>query len=111
MATNLLDGLEPYKRTATFTENTVPAGLLGDHSTKDGVWGLIYVEEGALRYAVTDPRCAPAETLLTPEGEPGIIEPTILHRVEPVGAVRFHVQFLRSANATHPAHNDNGRHS
>lgn len=87
--------LTPYKRTPSFSEATVPAGLLGDHATKEGVWALIQVEDGALRYFVTDPRREAAERLLTPEGEAGVVEPTILHRVEPVGAVRFHVQFLR----------------
>lgn len=112
MTTALPDGLKPYKRTATFTETTVPAGLLGNHSTKSGVWGLIHVEEGALRYVVTDPRRVSSERLLTPEGEPGIVEPAIVHRVEPVGPVRFHVEFLRargSAGATQPVHNHNGR--
>ena len=111
MTTNLSDGLEPYKRTATFTEDTVPAGLLAEHSTKVGVWGLIHIEEGKLRYVVTDPRRASTEAMLTPECEPGIVEPTILHRVEPVGAVRFHVQFLRSADATPFADKDEGKGS
>lgn len=111
MTTKLPDGLEPYKRTPTFTEDTVPAGLLSEHSTKDGVWGLIKVEEGSLRYVVTDPRRAPTQTLLTPEGEFGIVEPTILHRVEPIGAVRFHVQFLRYADATSSVHNEQGSDS
>ena len=111
MTTKLPDGLKPYKRTPTFTEDTVPAGLLSEHSTKDGVWGLIEVEAGALRYVVTDPRRAATETLLTPEDELGIVEPTILHRVEPVGAVRFHVQFLGSADATSSVHNDHGSNS
>ncbi len=91
----LPDGLEPYKRTATFTEDTVPAALTNDHSTKDGVWGLIHVEEGRMRYVVTDPRRPAEERVLTPQSGPGVVEPTILHRVEPLGAVRFHVQFLR----------------
>ena len=99
MTTELPEGLEPYKRTPTFTEENVPAGLLAEHSTKDGVWGLIHIEKGALRYVVTDPCRASTELLLTPGAEPGILEPTILHRVEPVGAVQFHVQFLRSADA------------
>ena len=47
MTTYLPGGLEPYKRTNTFTEDSVPAGLLAEHSTKDGVWGLIHVEKGA----------------------------------------------------------------
>jgi len=94
-AVQLPSGVELYKQTRTFTEATVPAGLLKDHSTKPGVWGLIRVEEGELRYSVTDPRRLPTERLLTPGGFPGVVEPTILHRVEPIGPVRFHVQFFR----------------
>lgn len=95
MTADLPPDLEPYKRTAAFTESTVPAGLLADHSTKEGVWGLIHVEEGKLRYLVTDPRRAPTDEVLTPDTAPGLIEPTILHRVEPLGTVKFHVEFLR----------------
>ena len=101
MDADLLQDLAPYKRTATFTESTVPAGLLADHSTKDGVWGLIHVEEGQLRYLVTDPRRASTAEVLTPDAAPGVVEPTILHRVEPMGTVRFHIQFLRD-----PHHGD-----
>lgn len=100
----LPSGLEVYKQTATFTEATVPAGLLGDHSTKDGVWGLIEVESGMLRYLVTDPRRANRQQILVAGGEPGVVEPTILHRVEPVGAVRFHVRFLRESTAGTPVY-------
>lgn len=112
MTAHLPEGLEPYKRTATFTETTVPAALLGDHSTKSGAWGLIHVEEGALRYLVTDPRRNSTERILTPESEPGIVEPTILHRVEPVGTVQFHVEFLHArsqASAAQPMDNDEAR--
>jgi tellurite resistance-related uncharacterized protein len=28
-----------YKKTPEFTELTLPAGLLKDHQTKEGVWG------------------------------------------------------------------------
>jgi len=88
--------LTPYKRTAEFTEASVPAGLLRAHSTKDGVWGRIHVLEGRLAYRVADPRRPPSEQILTPGAEPGLIEPTILHEVEPLGAVRFYVEFLRA---------------
>jgi tellurite resistance-related uncharacterized protein len=93
--TDLPAHLEPYKRTAAFNESTVPAGLLADHSTKEGVWGLIRVAEGKLRYLVTDPRRTSTNEVLTPQTAPGLIEPTILHRVEPIGPVAFHVEFLR----------------
>jgi tellurite resistance-related uncharacterized protein len=95
MSDGLPAGAEPYKRTATFSEATIPAALLNDHSTKEGAWGLIRVEQGELRYVITDPRRAAAERILTPANEPGVVEPTILHRVEPLGPVRFHVEFFR----------------
>lgn len=84
-----------YKRTATFTEATVPAALLRSHNTKPGVWGLIHVERGALAYRITDPRRPPAEALLTPQSPPGVVEPTIAHEVEPRGPVSFYVEFHR----------------
>ena len=90
-----LPALESYKTTPTFTQESVPAGLLADHSTKDGVWGLIHVSRGKLRYCVTDPRRELEERILEPGCEAGVVEPTILHRVEPLGPVEFHVEFLR----------------
>lgn len=95
MTSRLPEGLESYKRTPDFTEATVPTGLLNDHSTKDGTWGLIHVEEGRLRYVVTDPRQPRTELILTSDDPPGVVEPTILHHVEALGPVRFYVEFLR----------------
>jgi tellurite resistance-related uncharacterized protein len=85
----------PYRRTALFTETTVPAGLLREHTTRAGTWGLIHVEEGQLRYRVTDPRRTASERLLTSDKaeEAGLIEPTILHCVQPIGTVKFFVEF------------------
>lgn len=90
--TPLPDDVAPYKRTPTFTEATVPAGLLKAHATKAGVWGLIHVEHGRLRYAV---EAGGAAVELTAEGPPGVIEPEVRHSVAPVGAVRFFVEFYR----------------
>ena len=94
---SLPPGLVPYRSTAVFTQDTVPAGLLADHRTKDGVWGLIHVLSGQLLYAVTDPRRTASERLLTPDAEPGVVEPAILHRIEPNGDVQFLVEFWRPA--------------
>lgn len=98
MTAVLPDGVEHYKRTASFTESSVPAALLNNHSTKQGTWGLIRVEEGQLRYFVTDPRRPPSETIVTP-ARSAVIEPTVIHRVEPLGAVLFHVEFHRAVSA------------
>lgn len=72
----------------------MPAALLHDHSTKQGTWGVMRLERGELRYLVTDPRRPGSETIITP-ARSAVIEPTILHRVEPLGAVLFHVEFYR----------------
>jgi len=88
-------GLRQTRRTPSFTQETVPAALLRDHSTKPGVWGLIRVEQGRLRYRVTDPAREGTDRILTPHDRPGIVEPAILHCVEPLGEVRFHVEFYQ----------------
>lgn len=86
------DGTEAYQRTAEFSEESVPKGLLRDHSTKADVWGRICVLEGRLEYTI---QTTPVEThILTPDQE-GVVEPGVLHSVKPLGAVRFYVEFLR----------------
>ncbi|XXX78233.1 DUF3565 domain-containing protein [Sorangium sp. So ce134] len=85
-------GLTAYKRTAEFDEGTIPGGLRKDHATKPGVWGVIRVVSGRLRYRIDGP--PGRDLLLTPE-TPGIIAPEVLHHVEPDGPVRFFVEFHR----------------
>jgi tellurite resistance-related uncharacterized protein len=80
----------PYKRTAVFTESSVPSGLLRAHNTKLGVWGKIVVLEGMLTYRILEP--AVEEVQLTPERF-GVIEPTVQHEVVPSVGVRFYVEF------------------
>lgn len=88
----------PYKRTSVFTEETVPAGLRKDHSTKTGVWGKIIVEEGRLRY-----RVATLETdIELSKDENGIVIPEVLHNVEPLGPVRFFVEFYKAPDKALP---------
>ena len=91
--------VRPYKRTAVFTETTVPAALRRAHATKDGAWGLIHVLEGRLAYRITDPRRPRSEQILAANGEHGVVEPTILHEVEPLGPVQFFVEFHREEPA------------
>lgn len=100
--TSLPEGLTPYRRTPVMTEGSVPAGLLRSHSTKPGVWGLIHVLEGALAYRITDPRRPESKRTLVPAEPPGVVEPTMLHDVAPVGAVRFFVEFHRREDTTDP---------
>ena len=79
----------PYRQTAMFDETTLPAGLRREHRTKPGVWGVIRVLDGRLRYAVLDPS---SEAILEP-GRPGLIRPDEPHFVEPLGSMRMQVEF------------------
>ena len=84
-------GTAPYKRTPEFTEGTVPPGLLREHSTKAGVWGVITLTSGSLRYVVPS---TGLDVVLAPD-RPGIVLPEQVHFIEPAGPVRFHVEFWR----------------
>ncbi len=88
----LPDKVRSYRRTAEFTAETVPDALLCDHATKPGVWGLIHVLDGRLRYEVS----STGEAIdLSPADPPAAIEPEVRHRVVPLGGVRFYVEFWR----------------
>jgi len=82
-------GYVAYKQTRELDQDTVPDGLRKNHTTKPGVWGVIHVLEGRLRYVVEPPLAR--EALLEP-GITGIVVPEVPHRVEPEGNVRFYVE-------------------
>lgn len=84
------------RSTPVFTADNLPQALRNDHSTKEGSWGRLRILSGQLRYEACDPRRPASPTILTRHSMPAIIEPTILHRVEPVGAVELQVEFWRS---------------
>lgn len=85
-------GLVAYRRTPVFDQDTIPAGLFREHRTAPGIWGLITVLEGRLRFRALDP---PAETVLTPKA-PMAVAPQQPHEVAPDGKVRFFVAFYRA---------------
>lgn len=86
---SLPPGLRAYRRTGEFSEETLPAGLRKAHSTKPGVWALIHVLEGRLRY------CVPAwnHDEVIEAGSAGVVAPEVAHFVEPQGRVRLFVEF------------------
>ncbi len=88
----LPDSVACYKQTPEFTQDTVPAGLLSAHQTRAGTWGRIVVLAGELEYRILEPEL---QVILLNATTPGIVEPTVLHEVEPRGAVRFLVEFYR----------------
>ena len=83
---------EPYKSTPVFDENTLPAGLRREHRTKAGVWGIIRVLEGRVRYRVLDP----ISEMILDLDHPGFVIPDQPHLVEPLGAMQMRVEFYDS---------------
>ena len=83
---------QPYKQTPTFSETSVPAGLLKAHQTKAGTWGKIVVLEGSLLYRILEPEI---EEHILETDKVGIVEPENLHEVEPLGPVSFYVEFYK----------------
>lgn len=81
-----------YQRTAEFSETSLPAGLRRRHATRAGVWGRIRVQAGRLRYCIE----GSGTTVDLSAGEVGIVVPEVEHHVEPLGPVRFLVEFYRA---------------
>lgn len=87
----------PYKSTPVFDETTLPDALRREHRTKDGVWGVIRVLEGELKFVVAgDAQGSDSETILTPQ-RPGLVLPQQTHHVEPLGKMRMQVDFYDRA--------------
>lgn len=89
---SLPDGVVPYKTTPQFTVQTVPKGLLKDHSLKAGTWGLIQVHAGRLRYFLAGELEPSAEV---GAGESWVVPPETLHFVELTPDAAFSIVFHR----------------
>lgn len=81
-----------HRTTDTFTDSTVPAGLLKAHRVATGVWGCLKVGSGRLRFVWED---GPGEPLELSAGDSVVIPPDTRHHVEPMPDCRFAVEFYR----------------
>ncbi|WP_420138917.1 DUF1971 domain-containing protein [Sphingomonas sp.] len=80
----------PYRSSPVFTAETLPKALQQEHRTRRGVWGVITILEGRLRYHRMDDS---PPLLLTPES-PGLVRPDEPHFVEVIGPVSLRVDFF-----------------
>lgn len=88
-----------------FTADTIPKGLLKEHSTKEGTWGIIKVLKGELEYVLEQPDSSNSNSTTTTTSEitfqltsnfHGVIQPKQLHHVRPLSPdVEFVVEFYR----------------
>ena len=94
IGSRLPPGLTCYRQTPEFTRCNVPQALLAAHSVKAGVWGLLRVLRGRVRYSLDD---EPAESELIGPGGMAVIEPQTPHHVELLDAdSTFLVEFHRA---------------
>jgi len=84
-------GVEKYKETKEFTQDTVPRGLLAEHRTASGVWGHLVVLAGTLDFV----RSAQSAVTVSP-GAPMVIRPEEPHHICCDRPVRFKVEFYRA---------------
>lgn len=88
-------GFAPYKRTPTFTRESVPAALLRRHDTKAGTWASIHVVSGELEYF--EPTEAGETRLLLGSGEQVTVAAQREHRVALSTEAAFFIEFWRAA--------------
>lgn len=89
----LPEGLVCYRRTDTFTRDTIPKALLSTHTVKSGVWGVLRVERGRVRYCGDDEA---GISCIVSQGDRAVIPPLLPHHVELLDAdSAFQIEFYR----------------
>ena len=89
----LPQGMTCYKTTTHFTRDNVPKSLLASHSVKAGVWGLLRVARGRIRYCVDG---NPPSSEIVHGGESAVIAPETPHHVEFIDVEgAFFIEFYR----------------
>lgn len=85
-------GLVFQRVTNDFTSVTVPAGLLKAHRIAEGVWGVLRVRDGRVRFVE---EIESGRDIDLAPGEANVIRPGVPHRVEPSEDATFAVEFYR----------------
>jgi tellurite resistance-related uncharacterized protein len=96
LPTDVIQYSQVPKEGKVFTATTIPKGLLKEHTTRAGTWGVINVSKGKLEYKITSDPNHPLVFELSPDDNHGIIEPQRLHQVRALSDdVEFVVEFHR----------------
>lgn len=83
----------PYRSTSVFDQDNLPTSLRRAHNTKTGVWGVLRILSGSLRYGITE--TGALETFYA--GQHVLILPEQVHWVEPIGNMEMQVDFYDHA--------------
>ncbi|MGI9282385.1 MAG: DUF1971 domain-containing protein [Endozoicomonas sp.] len=88
----LPDHVTAYKKTPVFDQDSMPAGLLKTHRTKEGTWGVLNVLEGSVVFC---PEQQSTEKVSLSAGDQWVIQPEQAHHLELNGPVSCYVEFYK----------------
>jgi tellurite methyltransferase len=88
----LPDAVRHVRSSPEWDERTLPPGLSQAHQLAAGTWGQIVVRQGTLRFSMDGEPAWSAE--LTPCHPAQAIPPQVRHAVQPLGKVRFRIDFF-----------------
>jgi tellurite resistance-related uncharacterized protein len=94
------------RRSDTWDEHTVPAGLWRDHRLARGTWGLLRVVDGTLRFIAST---EPATDVVLAAGDSQLIPPEVVHHLAPASDARFFIEFLRDRSSAAAESSRSGR--
>jgi tellurite resistance-related uncharacterized protein len=86
------DWVAELRSSTEWDERTLPPGLRRDHQLGAGTWGRIVVTQGTLRFSIDAEPTRSVE--LTPRSAEQAIPPQAPHSVQPLGRVRFRIDFF-----------------
>lgn len=89
--TEIPDGLVVVRTTATWDEHSMPDALRRAHRVASGRWARLRVTDGRLRFVA---QTTPVTDVILGDGQSQGIPPDVEHLVEPLGPVRFSIDFL-----------------
>lgn len=88
----LPDKVKAYNKSQTYTDRSTPGMMKNEHRTRAGVWAKIVVQKGEVIYMIP----SDDETHTLTIDNPGIVEPTVFHKIEPQQGARFYLEFYRN---------------
>jgi tellurite resistance-related uncharacterized protein len=88
----LPDDLVVARTTDWFDGETMPPGLRRAHRVAPGTWARLRVDSGRVRFRA---ETHPIIDVVVGPAAPQAIPPGVEHEAEPLGPVRFRVEFLR----------------
>jgi tellurite methyltransferase len=104
----LPEGLHLVRTSPVWDELNMPRGLLRAHRVASGTWGRIVVQDGRLLFTAST---EPAIEVELVSGSSQAIPPDVEHSVQPLGPVRFSVEFFAMERGSGPGETDDAQTS